>query len=81
MRVSNVLQKIVLAIPHDGTCRKHYKEYLVFKINQSHIDPLPLYNKAGQLIAILRREELNIPYQSFGEGHDQYAERLRQVWL
>ena len=60
-------------------CRRHYKEYLVFKINQNHIDPLPLVNEIGPLQAILRRDEVNVPDQQPGEGKEQYAERLKEV--
>ena len=59
-------------------CRKHYKEYLVYKINQNHIDPLPLYD-AYQLRYVLMRDEVKVPDQQRGEGEEQYAERLRQV--
>ena len=50
----------------------------MFKINQNHIDPLPLYN-VDQLHYILMRDEVNISEQQAGEGEEQYAERLRQV--
>ena len=60
-------------------CRKHYKEYLVFKINQNHIDPLPLYD-TGPLRAILMRDEVKIPDQLNGEGEPEYAKRLREVY-
>ena len=59
-------------------CRRHYKEYLVLKINQNHIDPLPLYD-IKPLQAILMRDEFKIPDQQLGEEEEQYAERLRQV--
>ena len=59
-------------------CRKHYKEYLVYKINQNHIDPLPLYD-TGPLRGILMRNEMKLPDQQAGEREEQYAERLRQV--
>jgi len=59
-------------------CRKHYKEYLVFKVNQHHIDPLPLC-ETGPLQAILTRDDVKVPDQQAGEGKEQYAERLRQV--
>ena len=58
--------------------RKHYKEYLVYKIYQNHIDPLPLYD-TSLLRAILMRDEVKIPDQQLGEGEEQYAEKLRQV--
>ena len=51
----------------------------MFKINQSHIDPLPLYD-TGPLRAILLRDEVKVPDQQPGEGEDQYAERLREVY-
>ena len=59
-------------------CRKHYKEYLVYKVNQNHIDPIPLYG-TGRLGAILVRDEVKVPDQQPGEGEEQYAEKLRQV--
>ena len=61
-------------------CRKHYKEYLVYKVNQNHIDPIPLYG-TGRLGAILMRDEVKVPDQQRGEGEEQYAERLRQVFV
>jgi len=59
--------------------RKHYKEYLVYKINQSHIDPLPLYQELGPLRAMLNRDEIKVPDQLANESDEQYSERLRQV--
>ena len=50
----------------------------MFKINQNHIDPLPLYD-TGQLRGILGRDEVKVPDQQAGEGEEQYDERLRQV--
>ena len=58
--------------------RRHYKEYLVYKINQNHVDPLPMYG-TGPLRAFLMRDEVKVPDQQKGEGEEQYAERLRQV--
>ena len=52
--------------------------YLVFKINQNHIDPLPLF-KISQLKGILDRDEVKVPNQLPGEGEPEYTERLRQV--
>ena len=60
-------------------CRKHYKEYLVYKINQNNIDPVPLCD-IGPLRAILMRDEVKVPDQQKGEGEEQFAERLRQVY-
>ena len=60
-------------------CRKHYKEYLVFKINQNHIDPLPIIHEIGPLRMILGRDDVKVPDQQPGEGEEQYAERLRVV--
>ena len=59
--------------------RKHYKEYLVYKINQSHLDPLPLCHELGPLRAMLIRDEIKVPDQQAGETEEQYCERLRQV--
>jgi len=42
---------------HKCWYRRHYREYLTFKINQNHIDPLPLY-ETGSLRAILMRDEV-----------------------
>ena len=58
--------------------RKHYKEYLVLRINQSSIDPLPLF-ETGPLRGILMRDEVKVPDQLLGEAEAGYAERLRQV--
>ena len=60
-------------------CRKHYKEYLVFMINQKHIDPLPLVNEIRSLRAVLIRDEVKVPDQQPGEEEEQYAERLKKV--
>ena len=53
--------------------------YLVYKINQNHIDPLPLYHECGPLRAMLLRDELTPPDQAVGESDAVYCERLRQV--
>ena len=50
----------------------------MFKINQSSIDPLPLFG-TGPLKAILGRDEVKVPDQQAGEGEAEYDERLRQV--
>ena len=50
----------------------------MFKVNENHLDPLPLFD-TGPLTAILAREEMKVPDQQAGEGEEQYAERLRQV--
>ena len=50
----------------------------MFTINQSHIDPLPLF-ETKPLRAILMRDEVKVPDQLPGEGEEQYAKRLRQV--
>ena len=54
-------------------------EYLVFKINQNHIDPLPIVHEIGHLRNILTRDDVKVPDQQYGEGEEQYAERLREV--
>ena len=51
----------------------------MFKINQNYTDPLPIY-KTYQLQTILSRDEVKVAKQQLGEGEEQYAERLRQVW-
>ena len=51
----------------------------MFKINQNHIDPLPLYD-TGPLRVILMRDEIKVPDQENGEGEPEYAERLREVY-
>ena len=50
----------------------------MLKINQNHIDPLPLYD-TDQLKAILSRDEVKVPNQLHGERREQYVERLQQV--
>ena len=50
----------------------------MYKINQNHIDPLPLYD-TGPLRAILMRDEVKVPDMQAGEGEEQYAEKLREV--
>ena len=52
----------------------------MLKINQNYIDPLPLYD-IGKLRAILTRDEVKVPNQRQIEGEEQYAERLRQVFM
>ena len=59
--------------------RKHYKEYLVYKINQNQIDPLPLCRESGPLRAMLQRDEKKVPDQKAGETDEQYCEQLREV--
>ena len=51
----------------------------MFKINQKHIDPLPLVKEVGPLRAILTRDEVKVPDQQPGEGEDQYVEKLKEV--
>jgi len=59
--------------------RKHYKEYLIDKINQNHIDPLPLYREPGPLRAMLFRNGIRDLEQQVEEEEEEYCERLRQV--
>lgn len=58
--------------------RRHYKEYLVGKINQRNLDPVTLY-ETEQVKAIMRREELAIPEKEAEETEEQYRERLIKV--
>ena len=51
----------------------------MYKINQSHIDPLPLCREPGPLRAMLLRDEIKVPDQLANESDEQYCERLRQV--
>lgn len=61
--------------------RKHYKEYLVDRINKSKLDPLPLYERDGNIEIILKREEKAVPEKEEDETDDQYKERLIEVCL
>ena len=51
----------------------------MFKVNQNHIDPLPLF-QTGPLKAILGRDEVKVPDPLPGEQEADYAERLRKVY-
>ena len=53
----------------------------MYKINQNHIDPLPLWREPGLLQRLLRRDEKRVPDQQAGETEEQYCERLRQVYF
>ena len=59
--------------------RKHYKEYLVGKMNQANLDPLPLYEQEESIPRILRREEKPVPEREEGESDYHYKQRLIQV--
>ena len=59
--------------------RKHYKEYLVDKINKPGLDPLPLYEKEGNIESVLRREEKPIPEREEEETDEHYSQRLIEV--
>lgn len=61
--------------------RKHYKEYLVDRINKSKLDPLPLYERGENIKIILMREEKAVPEKEEDETDDQYRERLIEVCL
>ena len=56
--------------------RKHYKEYLIFKINEALIDPADDMD-VGELRAAILREEKPIPEGD--EKNAQYKERLKEV--
>ena len=56
--------------------RKHYKEYLIFKLNEALIDPADEMD-VGELKAVIMREEKPVPE---GDENDaQYKERLKEV--
>ena len=59
--------------------RKHYKEYLVDRINKAQLDPLPLYEKDGNIEIILKREEKPVPEKEEDETDDHYKQRLIEV--
>ena len=61
-----------------GLCQKHYREYLVFKINENYIDPLPLFNDTLKLSAILIRNGISAPPRINGEVEKSYQLRLQQ---
>ena len=56
--------------------RKHYKEYLVDRINKAKLDPLPMYDKIELL---LTREEKAVPEKEVDESDEDYRERLIEV--
>lgn len=61
-----------------STCRLHYKEYLVNKINKAKVDPVELYS-VHQVKGILKREEVDVPEQEDNEEDDGYKARLVEV--
>ena len=60
--------------------RKHYKEYLVIKINEAGIDPGEFMNQ-GEIEAVLRRNEKQVPIKRPYEGYQAYLRRLREVMI
>ena len=58
--------------------RKHYKEYLVGKINQGHLDPVTMH-ETEKVKVILLREELAVPEREGEEEEEDYRERLIKV--
>ena len=60
---------------HGGLCEKHYKEYLIFKVNEAKLDPADNM-EVDELRAVIMREEKAIPE---GDEKDaQYKERLKE---
>ena len=55
----------------------HYKEYLVTKINKTHLDPISLYDVHG-LEAMLTREEMPA-LEKKDEREDVHKEKLIKV--
>lgn len=72
-----ILNITAFLLPHFS--RTHYKEYLVFLLNQNFIDPLPIY-ELGPMKGLLLREELKVPEQNDGENDEQFKLRLMEVW-
>jgi hypothetical protein len=58
---------------HAGLCEKHYKEYLVDRINNAKLDPLPMYDNIELL---LTREEKQVPEKEVDESDEDYRQRL-----
>ena len=59
-----------------GLCENHFRDYLVYKVNENQINPLPLYNNICQHRAILMRSRINIPLELNQETTDHYKGRL-----
>lgn len=72
------LYAMLHAVTNCLCCRKHYKEYLVDRINKAKLDPLPLYDN---ITVILTREEKRVPEREGEESDEDYRERLIEVSL
>jgi hypothetical protein len=62
-------------VGHAGLCLKHYKEYLVCKINEEEIDPAEFMD-VGEISATLMREDKQVPVKNAGEQDGPYLQRL-----
>ena len=59
--------------------RKHYKEYLICKLNEASVDPADFMD-LDELRAVLGREEKELPPKNNpNEGDDDYLKRMREV--
>jgi hypothetical protein len=63
---------------HAGLCEKHYKEYLVCRINEEGIDPAEFMD-VGEIGAVLMREDKQAPAKNAGEQDEPYLQRLLEV--
>ena len=52
---------------------------MVDRINKAKLDPLPLYEKDGNIEIILMREEKAVPEKEEDETDDHYKQRLIEV--
>ena len=60
--------------------RKHYKEYLVCKVNEAGIDPCEFMD-VNEISAALRRDEKQVPNKQPNEVDQAYLQRLREVMI
>ena len=58
--------------------RKHYKEYLICKLNEASVDPADFMD-LDELRAVLGREEKELPPKNNpNEGDDDYLKRMKE---
>ena len=58
--------------------RKHYKEYLVCKINEAGIDPGE-FMTVEEIRPVLMREDKEVPNKQPNETDQAYLQRLKEV--
>ncbi|KAJ8406891.1 hypothetical protein AAFF_G00291670 [Aldrovandia affinis] len=61
---------------YSGYCERHYKECLVELINQNHLDPAVLFDRA-EMGAELQRWNVPVPQTNPQEPEAEYLQRLR----